>query len=233
MSRVLKVENVSYAWSFRGGKAEALLSVSAEFRSGVPHVICGASGSGKTTLALLLSGLITDNLGKIRLDQQAIADCRKQIAYIFQFPESIFFEDSVEAELRQITGDDSTGTAEEYFQQLGIRFEDIAQKHPFHLSEGYSRLVATVLQMSRDPLVLIADEPTIGLDWEHHAQMTKLLKGWITPERILLIISHDLDLMQELGGYSWVLAKGELAWSGETHALLADPALLEQYSLSF
>ena len=111
-------------------------------------------------------------------------------------------------------------------------FGDIADKHPFHLSEGYGRLVATVLQLSRDPAVLILDEPTIGLDWIFYDRMTQLIKGWIHENRTLILITHDMDLIRELGGRAYGLLDGCLTWIGETKDLLEDTEMQRTLALA-
>ena len=228
----LSAEHIDYTWRFRGGNIKALDSVSVQFPSGTPHIICGPSGSGKTTLALALAGLIKTEGGAIFLEDSPMDRSLGEIAYVFQFAENIFFEDSVANELREIAGVHRNGSAAAYLSELGIALDDIRDAHPFHLSEGYSRLVAIALQLAREPRVLILDEPTIGLDWRHQARLIRLLKRWVTDDRILVIIAHDVELMREIGGSAWVLVEGRLAWSGETDALLASPELVESFSLA-
>jgi len=229
----LSATHVEYTWRFRGGNIKALQSVSLQLPAGLPHIICGPSGSGKTTLALALAGLITAERGEISLEGTSVEQCLSDIAYVFQFPENIFFEDNIESELRQIARSHGNGTASMHFANLGINLDDIRAVHPFHLSEGYSRLVAIALQLAREPRVLILDEPTIGLDWKHQSRLISLLKKWVTDNRILVIIAHDLELMRQVGGRIWVLEDGRLAWSGETEALLENQELLECFSLAF
>jgi energy-coupling factor transporter ATP-binding protein EcfA2 len=225
----LEVKNASYTWHFRGGTNAAVQNVTAAFESGVMHAICGPSGSGKSTLAMLMAGLLEPDSGEVTADGSPFSSQRSKLAFVFQFPESIFFEDSVREELVQITGDGTN--ADRWFCELGISLADVLDKHPFHLSEGYARMVAVALQLSREPTVLILDEPTIGLDWHFHQCMVKALKNWLSPGRILVVVTHDLDLMRDLGGSAWVMSEGGLAWHGSTEELLNDPPRLEQYGL--
>ncbi len=226
----LRVDHVSFSWRYRGGVRSAVKDVSAVFEAGTAHVICGPSGSGKSSLSYLLAGMLPPERGMVLLNGQAVGEQQGEIAYVFQFPESIYFEDSVQAELEHWTGNGAALKAD-YFAQLGIPFAAIAQKHPYHLSAGYGRLVAIALQLAREPKLLVLDEPTIGLDWDYNRRMVTLLREWVNPERILVVVTHDLDLMRGLGGRAWVMAGGELAWSGETADLLAQPELLSAYGL--
>ncbi|HEY3296283.1 MAG TPA: ABC transporter ATP-binding protein [bacterium] len=227
----LLVENVSYTWTFRGGRKTALESIQADFAAGVPHLLCGPSGSGKSTLGYLLSGLMTADVGRILLDGEDMLHCRTRAAHVFQSAETIFFEDTLAAELEQLSN--GHGALDmTWFERFGLSVEDFAPKHPFHLSAGYGRLWATAMQLARNPQVLVLDEPTIGLDWSFQRRMLDAVKSWINPERTLIVITHDLDVMRELGGHAWVLEEGRLAWNGGTTHLLADHTLLEAYALA-
>ena len=228
---VLAARNLEFAWRGRDGEIKAVSGFSAEFPGGVPHFICGPSGSGKTTLGYLLSGLTVPDAGSVSLTG-VLPGQRDNIAYVFQFAEDLFFEDTVAGELKQIAGGREE-RAHEVFAQLGIHLSEILAQPPHRLSAGYARLVAVGLQMARDPQVLILDEPTIGLDWRFHQSMAAALRNWISPSRILIVITHDLDLMRELGGQAWVVSGGQLAWSGDVAALLADVSLLEKFALRF
>jgi len=227
----LSAEDISYTWSFRGGESTAIRSFSGQFAAGVPHLICGPSGSGKSTLGYLLSGLLSTESGRVTFNGEEATHQREEIALVFQFPEDIFFEDTLEEELKQLSSPQRTLDMS-CFDALGIPFETIAQRHPFHLSAGYGRLVATAMQLARNPRLLILDEPTIGLDWIFQRRMLDVLRNWITPQRTLVIITHDLDVLRELDGEAWVLNQGMLAWNGATSDLLASRELLEAYALA-
>lgn len=227
----LSVTDLHYAWRLPRGHVPAIVGVNANFIAGVPHLICGPSGSGKTTLSLLLAGLLEPDSGTVLLDETPVSQCRNEAAYLFQFPENLFFEETVAREFRQITGTSRNGSVERYLGRLGIRFEEVAEIHPFHLSAGYGRLIATVLQVARKSRILVADEPTIGLDCRFHRRMIELLRECVQSDRVLIIVTHDAELIHDLGGRVWVLSEGRLVWSGDAPALLSQPQQLEQFGL--
>ena len=205
--------------------------MSAEFAAGSVHFLCGPSGSGKSTLGLLLSGLLLPTEGKITLDSNDLIWQRRRIACVFQFPESLFFADTVEEELADICGDGGIETNPVAFEWLGISYEDLKRRNPHLLSEGYARLTAIALQLARNPDVLILDEPTIGLDWRHQERVIEALRARMNTPQLTIVITHDLDLLQGLGGTSWILDKGTLAWNGPTQQLVEDSTLLRRHSL--
>ena len=230
LSLELAAERISYAWRQRGFSVPALVEFSSRFSSESPSVICGPSGAGKSTAGLILSGLLQADKGSVLLNGIEIHQACNKVAYVFQFPENLFFEESVREEFAQLTpaNDEST---RHFLQEIGINFEEIADLSPFQLSGGYSRLIALALQMVRNPEVLIVDEPTVGLDWKFHERISRLLETRSTPQRILIAITHDLPLMKRLGGRSLVLAHGRITWEGATEDLLADSRLCEHYGL--
>lgn len=228
---MLRAEAIQYTWQDRSGRTTAVAEFNGDFAAGVPHILCGPTGSGKSTLAFLLAGLLNPESGTVTLDGVNVAEIRGHIATVFQFPEELFFEDSVEEELRS-AAHGRTDFGASCCAALGVALDEVAQVHPFHLSAGYGRMVALALQLAREPRVLIADEPTIGLDWIHRARVVHTLKEWPGPERTLIAITHDLGLMRELGGRSWVLSQGRLVWNGDTAQLLKDEKRLREYGLA-
>jgi energy-coupling factor transporter ATP-binding protein EcfA2 len=228
---ILRADNVSQVWTDRDRSVAALHDVSVEFVSGGAHFLCGPSGAGKSTLGLLLAGLISPTHGKVQLNRVDVRECRSDVAFLFQFPESIFFAESVEKELGAVC---STCDEEDWnstFDHLGISLQEIRHRHPFALSEGYARLTALAMQLARKPSVMILDEPTIGLDWKHQERVIHGLKDWIARDRLLITITHDLDLLSELRGSVFVFTLGHLAWSGPTIDLLNNDSLMRQSAL--
>jgi energy-coupling factor transporter ATP-binding protein EcfA2 len=226
----LVADAVCYSWPSRCPAKPAVLPISAEFEGGLIHLICGPSGSGKSTLSLLLAGLLGPDSGIVQLNGEPVAGQRARIAYSFQFPETVFFEDSVAAELAHLSPN-SAPTDTEVFTRLGLSFAELAPQHPYHLSAGYGRLTAIALQLSRRPDVLILDEPTAGLDWEFHSRMLRVLKEYSDRNHILIVVTHDTEVMRKLGGRAWVMNRGALARSGPTEELLQDPVQLTSFGL--
>ncbi len=230
-SPLLRAENAGFVWRTLHSSRRALQDVSAEFKPGDIHFLCGPSGSGKSTLGLLLSGLLPPTEGKITLDGSDLIHQRARIACVFQFPESLFFADTVEEELADICGDGAVIANPSAFELLGISYDDLKHRNPHLLSEGYARLTAIALQLSRDPDVLILDEPTIGLDWKHQERVIVALRSRMNSPQLTIVITHDLDMLHALGGISWILNDGTLAWSGLTQQLVNDSSLLRRHSL--
>jgi energy-coupling factor transport system ATP-binding protein len=226
----LVAEDLHYVWKSRSGSHQGLAAFSGNLVSGEVHYICGATGSGKSTLGLALAGLVDLERGSVWLDDQPLSSQKHRVAATFQFPENIFFEDSVQRELESwLSSGDPVDLS--VFSRLGIDFTAIAPLHPFQLSAGMSRMTAIALQLCRKPDVLILDEPTAGLDWRFHRRLIDFLQEWLLPERLLIMITHDADLLRDWPGTAWILQEGRLVWSGRTEILLNDSARLQQVGL--
>ena len=227
----LEARDTGYVWRTMHDSRRALHDVSATFAAGTPHFICGPSGSGKSTLGLLLAGLMKPTEGSVRLDSHEPELQRNRIAYVFQFPETLFFCDTVREELADIS--ESRLPAESsVFEDLGIVYADVRDRNPHLLSEGYARLTAIALQLSRHTDVLILDEPTIGLDWKRQERVIAALRRQSTPDRLVIIITHDLDMLYALGGSTLVLLEGRQVWHGRSADLVDDTIRLKQFGLA-
>jgi len=226
----LVARQVSHAWTDRGNRVAAVRSFSGELDSRRAHLICGPSGSGKTTLGMILSGLIAPQEGIVTVEELDAASWKRDAAFVFQFPEALFFSDTIEEELQQIVGS-NRAAASRWFEALGVPLEKVLDAHPYHLSDGCARLIAVGLQLAREPRILVLDEPSIGLDWVLHERLAHTLSEYASSDRILLVITHDLDLMHALGGAAWVLREGALAWRGSTNSLLSDQDLMTRCAL--
>jgi energy-coupling factor transporter ATP-binding protein EcfA2 len=221
--------DVSYTYADRSTPAVSVVSLA--LHGGETHLICGPSGSGKSTLALLLAKLLTPNSGTVELcgyDSSTVL----AVGFVFQFPETLFFADSVAEEFTLLNPAPALGDVQQTLEEIGVAYDELALRHPFQLSVGMGRMTALALQLVRNPQVLIADEPTIGLDTEHSARVTATLKNWPKHDRILVVITHDIDLVRDLGGTVHLLNSGEIGWSGPADELLANHDLQLQFGLA-
>jgi energy-coupling factor transporter ATP-binding protein EcfA2 len=227
--RRLFVNNLAYRWEHNRESVPALDGTSAAFASGHASFICGKSGSGKTTLGLICAGLLKPTGGVVQYEPESVS--RNSIAMVFQFPETLFLEESVRKEFEATHDYQADSIADEWLATFGIESSRVLDLLPSRLSAAEGRLIAIALQMSRDPECLILDEPTIGLDSHHRKRVINILLDWIREERILIIISHDTSLMKQLRGETILMEKGRVCYQIESERLLKDEALLLQFGL--
>ncbi|WP_338095781.1 ATP-binding cassette domain-containing protein [Methanorbis rubei] len=144
------------------------------FQEGL-HLFSGRIGSGKTTLALAAAGLLSPDAGVVRYEGKPI--------FLMQFPEYHVTGATVSEEIAswKVSG------IEEPFALLGVETSD---RDPITLSRGELRRLELACVLSRNPDLLILDEPYASLDQFAKPVLTKLLE-----ERsgITLVFSHELD----------------------------------------
>lgn len=103
----ISLENVSYVYSPDSQyKTVALNEISFQIKQGEIVAIIGHTGSGKSTLVQLLNGLLRPTSGKISIDEfildhrkQRLAELRKKVGLVFQYPEYQLFEETVEKDI--------------------------------------------------------------------------------------------------------------------------------------
>lgn len=201
--------------------------------------IVGASGSGKTTLARVLLGLHPPVRGEVRfrgqplgtLDRRARARFRAQVQPVFQDgSDALDPRMSVAATVAEGLRGQRQGRA--------VRRERVAEllrsveldpalmdRRPGQLSGGQRQRVALARALAVDPGVLVLDEPTSALDVTVQARILTLLER-LRVERglALVLISHDLAVVDRTCEQLVVLERGRVIETGATAAILDRPA---------
>jgi len=116
--------------------------------------------------------------------------------------------------------------AAELFRQTGIPDPEARlDAYPHQLSGGLKQRVMIAMALSTQPRVLIADEPTTALDVTIQAQILELLRELQTEfGTAILLITHDLGIVNELADRVAVMYAGRLVEEGERSQVLAQPA---------
>ncbi len=166
--------------------------------------VMGESGSGKSTLLAVLAGILSPDEGQVlfegedlySLSDEKLADVhRNKIGYV---PQSNFFmknytilenivepylaaEEKKEAELAE--------KAKSHLADLGI--SDLADRFPHELSGGELKRAAIVRALLSSPALLIADEPTTGLDSNTGNIILSYLAGYAKAGNSVLVATHD------------------------------------------
>lgn len=187
-----------------------LKSVQLELAPQQLGLIVGPSGSGKSTLLEILAGLAKKTSGGLFWREQDLTpDQLQQLAgLVFQFPERHFCGHTILEELR-------LGHPELGKERIDRALEAVKLDHislntsPRSLSGGQQRRLALAVQLIRQPVVLLLDEPTAGLDWSMRRQLISLL-GELKKEWSLLIVSHEPGEVVGIADRCWTLEHGVL-----------------------
>ncbi len=243
---LLEVKNLSLQFRTRGGTVQALDQVSLTIAKGETVGLVGESGSGKSVLSYAVLGLsdaaarITqgtarfDGLDLLAASEDDLARVRgREVSMIFQNPKVALNPiRKVGHQLEDVLARHTTTLRSDLKAKAiacleDMRIPDPARRYhayPFELSGGLCQRVMIALALACNPKLLIADEPTTGLDVTTQAAIMALIKAK-TRERgmALLLITHDLGLAREQCDRIVVMHAGHTVESAPTEALFASP----------
>ena len=206
----------------RGGKrlftAVHPLDISLEERQ--LTVVSGHSGSGKSTLANMLAGILTPTAGYVRLDGTDLYSLRDEERSRLR-NERIGLVPQGHTALRALTVLDNvllpailysrdeapTERARELLAAVGLG--DLADAAPTELSGGELRRMAIARALLMDPAIVIADEPTAGLDSANATAVLTLLRDAADRAAAVLVVSHEAEA-QRFADRSYVMEDGHL-----------------------
>ncbi|WP_101773971.1 energy-coupling factor transporter ATPase [Peptostreptococcus faecalis] len=235
----IKVENLTYIYDEGLPFAQkALDEVSFEIEKGDFVGLIGHTGSGKSTLIQHLNGIMKPHSGHIYINDfditekdQNLTEIRKRVGIVFQYAEYQLFEETVARDIA--FGPTNLGLSEEEIDSrvrnamnnVGLDYNEFAEKSPFELSGGQKRRVAIAGVIAMNPEVLILDEPTAGLDPGGRDEIFELIKELHRNNDITIILSsHSMDDMAKLVNTLMVMNKGKLEMMGAPREIFRDNA---------
>jgi len=206
--------------------------------------LLGQSGAGKSLSALALCGLLPKPLwvssGSIRLHGEVIPPNNakawrgrrgKEIFLIFQSPASALDPTvRVGAQIAEALFEVRGWHHERAMKRARQLLEAVdlpaaaAKRYPFELSGGMRQRVLIAIALALRPQVLIADEPTTGLDPLNQLAVLRLLRRLQKEHHTaLLIISHDLRVISHMAERTLIMQAGAVVEQGLTRKVLANP----------
>ena len=243
----MKIELASVFYTYTSpvtGNCEALKDVSLTINPGDRLAVAGVSGSGKSTLMQHLNGLLIPNSGTVHWQeneriytQEHLAEIRRKVGMVFQFPEVGFFEETVFDEIGfgpkncGVSGEDLERCIRDALKQVNLDLGQFSQRVPFLLSGGEKRRVAIASVLAMNPEVLVLDEPTVGLDPGTAQRIETIMLDYNQSGRTLVFVSHDMDLVARLASKVLVLKGGSVTFCGDPKTLFRDSALLQSVGL--
>lgn len=183
-------------------------------------LVSGHSGSGKSTLANMLAGILTPTAGHVRLDGTDLYSLRDEELSRLR-NERIGLIPQGHTALRALTVLDNVllpsilyakaeapvDRARELLSAVGL--DDLADAAPTELSGGELRRMAIARALLMDPAIVIADEPTAGLDSTNATAVLTLLRDAADRGAAVLVVSHEAEA-QRFADRSYVMEDGHL-----------------------
>ena len=230
------------ALEIRTATAQLVEPLSIDLWPGQVLTIIGETGSGKSLFAQGIVGNLPPGLsahGEIELAgglrEQGQASGRhaawgRELAVLPQEPwlsldPTMRALDQVSETYQYVVGKSAQESRQQSRQdltQLGI--EQAEAKFPFQLSGGMAQRLAFAATHAGGAKVMIADEPTKGLDSARIGEVISLLQAGIADGGALLIITHDIEVARRLGGQVMIMLKGRVIESGSAEQVLDAPS---------
>ena len=226
----IQVKNIFYTYQKKATNAtQALADVSLEIKDNDFLAIVGETGSGKSTLAQMFNALLIPDKGDVLVNDYVInyknrksrklRGLRKQVGLVFQFPEYQLFEETVEKDVAfgvknfGVKGEEAIKRAHEALNQVGLD-ESYYKRAPFDLSGGEKRKVAIAGILAINPDIIIFDEPTAGFDPQSSKELMELICKFHQEGKTIIIITHDMDLVNTYTKKVFLLEQGKVAFQG-------------------
>ncbi|MFB9215211.1 ABC transporter ATP-binding protein [Vibrio sinaloensis] len=233
MSHLIRVESLSVS----AGEEVLVEPVSFTLDKGKPLTILGETGAGKSLIAAALTGTLPKELsasGQIYLEERLVSDTElqqtwgKQIALLPQEPwlalDPIMPVHKQIEEVHSLVNGEKASSAQSLTQQAlqSMNLGYAKAKYPFQLSGGMAQRIAYLCATQAGGELLLADEPTKGLDRTHCHIVGDMLAehGKLGA---LITITHDIELAERLGGDIIVMKQGTVVESGEAREVIANP----------
>ena len=233
---LLQVKNLSIGFP-RHGDVNVVDNVSFDVRPGQCMALVGESGCGKSITTKTIMNLLPDTAriqGEVLYKGQDLLklspeEHRKllgtEIAMVYQDSLSALNPSMlISAQMKQLTSRGGTRSAEEQLELVGLDPKRTLESYPHELSGGQCQRVIIAMALTRDPSLVICDEPTTALDVTVQKQVIKLLNDLQKKLGFAMIfVSHDLALVAEVASEITVMYAGQVIESAPTKELLTNP----------
>jgi branched-chain amino acid transport system ATP-binding protein len=225
----------------------AVKNVALRVRRGTIHALIGPNGAGKTTCFNLLTHFLTPTRGRIRFNGREITGSRPadiaRLGLVRSFQISAVFPhlsvlENVRVALQRRRGasfdfwrseralDGLNGRAFELIDAVGLA--PFARTPAVELPYGRKRALEIATTLALDPEMMLLDEPTAGMAHEDVERISALIKR-VAANRTVLMVEHNLSVVENLSDTITVLARGEVLAEGDYQTVARSPEVIQAY----
>ena len=238
MENILEVKELKKTFYKNKVPFQAVKSVSFQMKKGQCMGIVGESGCGKSTTAKIITHLTIPDGGSIQLNGRETLSLRGkslrklygEVQMVFQTPQDSFdprctLGDGIMEGMRN-RGMRKRKAKERMYELLDMVELDggFAARYPHEVSGGQCQRAAIARALAPNPQLMICDEATSALDVTVQAQIVELLKRLQKEQGLsLILISHDLALVQNLCDHVAVMYKGSVVEQGAADEVIRNP----------
>lgn len=227
------------------GSVQVLHNVKLEVNPGETVVLLGTNGNGKSTLLKSIMGMITPNIGNIRLESdgentELVGLSTEEIVElgIAMVPEGRRLFSLLSVEENLILGAYRDAARERLDQNLEFCFETFPRlkerrkQQAGSLSGGEQQMVAVARALMSEPKILLVDEPSVGLAPILVSQMIAKIKE-LKELRNLTVLMAEQNFNQaiKIADRGYVIVHGQIEFEGEDAAALENNEMIKQYYL--
>lgn len=204
---LVEARNMTKSYQMGEVTVHALKDVSMKIYPNQVTVILGPSGCGKTTLLNQIGGIDTPTGGKLLIEGNEIQGLsqkqltkyrQKSIGFVFQFFNlipNLTARENIEFVLEYVMDLPSREVSKKASNLLTlVGLGDRGDHYPYQLSGGEQQRVSIARALSKDPMILLADEPTGELDYSTGKKILELLVSFADKGRSILIVTHNKEL---------------------------------------
>ncbi|WP_108669194.1 methionine ABC transporter ATP-binding protein [Peribacillus acanthi] len=232
---MIELKNVSKQFGSKKGIIQAVTDVNLRVKKGEIHGVIGYSGAGKSTLIRCVNLLEKPTQGSILINGEDVtslsaaklSETRKKIGMIFQgfnLLKTATVYDNIALPLKLIGVDKSEihNRVVKYLEIVGL--SDKEKAYPSQLSGGQKQRVAIARALAQEPEILLSDEATSALDPETTDSILDLLLK-INKELgiTILLITHEMNVIQKICDYVYVMENGSIVEQGSAIELFTKP----------
>lgn len=235
MEPIIQIQNVTKTFTGKDNQVEALKGISLDIGKGDIYGIIGMSGAGKSTLVRCLNFLERPTTGTVLVEGRDLSamsgkelrKTRTGIAMIFQhfnllMQRSVLDNVCFPMEIVGVKRADARKRAKELLEIVGLA--EKAASYPAQLSGGQKQRVAIARALANNPKILLCDEATSALDPTTTKSILQLLQKINKEFSItIVIITHEMAVVQEICSHVAIIDNGNLAEHGTVEEVFTSP----------
>ena len=240
---LLSARSITKSFGPRTARHQVLFDVSADVHAGECLAVIGGSGSGKSTLTRIMLGLESADSGSVEYEGQSIvggrkspgfAALRRESGLVFQDPFSSLdprwqvaksVAEPLSLQRRDLNNTDIDERVAAALTMAGLEPADFLNRYPIDLSGGQAQRVVIARAIINEPKVILADEPMSAIDVAARIQILDTFAAIraARPSTAIIMVSHDLGVVQHIADRILVLHDGRLEETGPTAEVLGNP----------
>jgi branched-chain amino acid transport system ATP-binding protein len=225
----------------------AVKNVALRVRRGTIHALIGPNGAGKTTCFNLLTHFLAPTAGRIRFKDRDITGSRPaaiaRMGLVRSFQISAVFPHLSVLENVRIALQRGRGTSFDFWRSErvldalnaralelidAVGLAEFTTTPAVELPYGRKRALEIATTLALDPEMMLLDEPTAGMTHEDVDRITALIKR-VAADRTVLMVEHNLGVVETLSNTITVLARGEVLAEGDYATVSRNPQVIEAY----